>query len=124
MGGSPPVAGAAAAPLPRICRQVALGRNDPSAPRTREWPGRPPVAGQSLTGKDHHQGRAGRVPATRGRPLTLTFPGKTLAPIRRMGQKCQTQREPSVPGYSRVVPSVRSPEQTGMAVMPRLLFGT
>ena len=60
-----------------------LARNDPSAPRMREWPGRPPVAGQSPTVKDHHQGRARRVPASRGRPLTVIFRGQTSAPIER-----------------------------------------
>jgi hypothetical protein len=88
LGGSPPVAGTAAAPSPPHPQTGGTGRNGPATPRPRAWPGRPPRAGQSLTGEDHHQGRAqGHVPATRGRPLTLIFPGKTSAPIRRTGAK-------------------------------------
>jgi hypothetical protein len=42
------------------------GRNVPAAPRQHEWPGRPPRAGQSLTAKDHHQGRASGTSPLRG----------------------------------------------------------
>jgi hypothetical protein len=52
MGGSPPVAGAAAAPMPPHPQAGGTGRNDPSAPRQHGERGRPPVAGQYLTGKD------------------------------------------------------------------------
>jgi hypothetical protein len=64
--GSPPVAGAAAAPMPRTRRQAVPGRNVPAAPRQHEWASRPPRAGQSLTAKDHHQGRACGTSPLRG----------------------------------------------------------
>ena len=54
--------GAAAAPLPRIRRQVVQGRNDPSAPRMREWPGRLPVAGSLSPGKITIKGARGASP--------------------------------------------------------------
>jgi hypothetical protein len=88
MGGSPPVAGAAAGRLPRIRRQAVPGRNEPAAPRLHGWQSRPPVAGQSLTVKAHHQGRAWRRVAeamAQAPPLTVIFRGKTSAPIRRTG---------------------------------------
>jgi hypothetical protein len=53
MGGSPPVAGAAAAPMPRTRRQAAPAATFPQRRASTKWPGRPPVAGQSLTAKDH-----------------------------------------------------------------------
>ena len=85
MGGSPPVAGAAAGLLPRYRQQAVPGRNAPAAPRPHGWPGRPPVAGQSLTGKDHHQGRTSSLRCGRS-TLTVIFSGKTSAPIRRTGE--------------------------------------
>jgi hypothetical protein len=47
--GSPPVAGAAAAPMPRTRRQAAPAATFPQRRASTKRPGRPPRAGQSLT---------------------------------------------------------------------------
>ena len=76
--------GAAAGLLPRYRQQAVPGRNAPAAPRPHGWPGRPPVAGQSLTGKDHHQGRTSSLRCGRS-TLTVIFSGKTSAPYQEDG---------------------------------------
>ena len=87
MGGSPPVAGAATAPMPRTRRQAAPVRNGPSALRQHEWGG-PSSSRREVSHRESSVSRARRrrVAASRRKPLTLTFPGKTSAPIRRTGE--------------------------------------
>ena len=59
MGGSPPVAGAAAAPLPRTRRQAAPAATVTAAPRPHWVAGPSSGAGQSLTAKITIKGAPG-----------------------------------------------------------------
>ncbi len=66
------------------------GRNGPAAPRLHRRLGRPPVAGQSLTGqRSPSRARLRRAADAMAQapPLTLIFSGKTSAPIRRTGEE-------------------------------------
>ena len=63
---SPPVADAAAAPMPRTRRQAAPAATIPQRRASTNGQARPPRAGKSLTAKDHHQGRACGTSPLRG----------------------------------------------------------
>jgi hypothetical protein len=85
MGGSPPVAGAVAAPMPRTRgRRYRPQRSLSAAPARIARPSSGPRA-VSHRESSPSRARLRRVAAARRRPLTLIFPGKTSAPIRRTG---------------------------------------
>jgi hypothetical protein len=66
MGGSPPVAGAAAGLLPRYQQAGGTGRNGPAAPPAGDGRAVLRSPGSLLTVKDHHQGRACGASPLRG----------------------------------------------------------
>jgi hypothetical protein len=81
-------------PPPRRCPAPAGRRYRPqrslsAAPARMAWPSFPRRA-VSHRERSPSRARLRRVPASRRRPLTLIFPGKTSAPIRRTGEMCNT----------------------------------
>ncbi len=89
MGGSPPVTGAAAAPMPRIRRQAVPAATFPQR-RAAQIAG-PSSSRRAVSHRERSPSRARlrRVAAARRRPLTLIFPGKISAAIRRTGEDQQ-----------------------------------
>jgi len=85
MGGSPPVADAAAAPMPRTRRRYRPQRSLSAAPARMAGPSSSRRA-VSHRARSPSRARLRRVAASQRRPLTLIFPGKTSAPIRRTDQ--------------------------------------
>ncbi len=71
--------------LPRPRRQAARAPTPQMTAARTSWPGRPPRAGHPLAAQDHIHGRSLRSRLRRryAPPLSVIFPGKTSAPIRR-----------------------------------------